>query len=207
MPHGAGCSWETGSEGAVRARSQARIAAAPLTSRRARLECVLRSDAGWSSPVARWAHNPKVAGSNPAPATMSAARERGRPFTWGTTWSRPPTHHPRGQILPPQPSIFRGGPCGLPTCLPAALSPPNPHAHAGGAGRSLVFGGSPRPPNPPRSAEVNSAPRFLGAWGGAPTRGSRSCGACRRSRACSPNHHTGRAPSGRAAAPRSHRSS
>ena len=27
------------------------------------------SDAGWSSPVARWAHNPKVAGSNPAPAT------------------------------------------------------------------------------------------------------------------------------------------
>ena len=26
-------------------------------------------DAGWSSPVARWAHNPKVAGSNPAPAT------------------------------------------------------------------------------------------------------------------------------------------
>src|SRR5436309_11405290 len=29
------------------------------------------SDAGWSSPVARWAHNPKVAGSNPAPATTS----------------------------------------------------------------------------------------------------------------------------------------
>jgi hypothetical protein len=28
--------------------------------------------AGWSSPVARWAHNPKVAGSNPAPATNQA---------------------------------------------------------------------------------------------------------------------------------------
>ena len=28
--------------------------------------------AGWSSPVARWAHNPKVAGSNPAPATNLA---------------------------------------------------------------------------------------------------------------------------------------
>ena len=28
--------------------------------------------AGWSSSVARWAHNPKVAGSNPAPATISA---------------------------------------------------------------------------------------------------------------------------------------
>ena len=27
--------------------------------------------AGWSSPVARRAHNPKVVGSNPAPATMS----------------------------------------------------------------------------------------------------------------------------------------
>ncbi len=26
--------------------------------------------AGWSSPVARRAHNPKVAGSNPAPATI-----------------------------------------------------------------------------------------------------------------------------------------
>ena len=27
------------------------------------------SDAGWSSLVARWAHNPKVEGSNPSPAT------------------------------------------------------------------------------------------------------------------------------------------
>ena len=25
--------------------------------------------AGWSSLVARWAHNPKVVGSNPSPAT------------------------------------------------------------------------------------------------------------------------------------------
>ena len=29
------------------------------------------SVAGWSSLVARWAHNPKVVGSNPAPATTS----------------------------------------------------------------------------------------------------------------------------------------
>ena len=29
----------------------------------------LKFDAGWSSQVARWAHNPKVAGSNPVPAT------------------------------------------------------------------------------------------------------------------------------------------
>src|SRR5712692_1273727 len=31
--------------------------------------------AGWSSPVARWAHNPKVAGSNPAPATNASPRD------------------------------------------------------------------------------------------------------------------------------------
>ena len=29
------------------------------------------ANAGWSSLVARWAHNPKVAGSNPAPATKA----------------------------------------------------------------------------------------------------------------------------------------
>jgi hypothetical protein len=29
------------------------------------------TDAGWSSSVARRAHNPKVVGSNPAPATKS----------------------------------------------------------------------------------------------------------------------------------------
>jgi hypothetical protein len=33
-------------------------------------------DAGWSSSVARWAHNPEVAGSNPAPATKVEARFR-----------------------------------------------------------------------------------------------------------------------------------
>jgi hypothetical protein len=30
---------------------------------------VRHTDAGWSSSVARWAHNPEVVGSNPAPAT------------------------------------------------------------------------------------------------------------------------------------------
>ena len=30
---------------------------------------IVFNDAGWSSPVARRAHNPKAAGSNPAPAT------------------------------------------------------------------------------------------------------------------------------------------
>ena len=35
------------------------------------------SNAGWSSLVARWAHNPKVAGSNPAPATKAIIELRG----------------------------------------------------------------------------------------------------------------------------------
>ena len=37
--------------------------------------------AGWSSPVARWAHNPKVAGSNPAPATSLTWTKRS-PVIW-----------------------------------------------------------------------------------------------------------------------------
>ena len=31
--------------------------------------CLYYQSAGWSSLVARWAHNPKVGGSNPPPAT------------------------------------------------------------------------------------------------------------------------------------------
>src|SRR4051794_6109041 len=34
--------------------------------------------AGWSSLVARWAHNPKVGGSNPPPATNGVADQKGR---------------------------------------------------------------------------------------------------------------------------------
>ena len=32
--------------------------------------------AGWSSLVARWAHNPKVGGSNPPPATKELTQNR-----------------------------------------------------------------------------------------------------------------------------------
>ena len=39
------------------------------------LNCGCPSDAGWSSQVARRAHNPKVAGSNPAPAMSLRATE------------------------------------------------------------------------------------------------------------------------------------
>ena len=34
-------------------------------------------NAGWSSLVARWAHNPKVGGSNPPPATNGVASQKG----------------------------------------------------------------------------------------------------------------------------------
>ena len=43
------------------------------------------SDAGWSSLAARRAHNPKVAGSNPAPATRSFLEQESllvRLFCW-----------------------------------------------------------------------------------------------------------------------------
>ena len=46
------------------------------------LGIILHVDAGWSSLVARRAHNPKVVGSNPAPATKFLKRgsQLGGPF-------------------------------------------------------------------------------------------------------------------------------
>src|SRR4051794_18373174 len=38
------------------------------------------TNAGWSSSVARWAHNPEVAGSNPVPATSGNGPQRS---LWG----------------------------------------------------------------------------------------------------------------------------
>ena len=36
---------------------------------------ITSTDAGWSSSVARWAHNPEVVGSNPAPATSNNSQK------------------------------------------------------------------------------------------------------------------------------------
>src|SRR3954466_12372593 len=47
------------------------------------------SDAGWSSQVARRAHNPEVAGSNPAPATGKAPRLRGVSYQGGSALGTP----------------------------------------------------------------------------------------------------------------------
>ena len=46
------------------------------------------SGAGWSSLAARRAHNPKVAGSNPAPATNFFWDSRGPPPSYFTSWVR-----------------------------------------------------------------------------------------------------------------------
>src|SRR4249919_820103 len=42
-------------------------------------ERIAEGDAGWSSSVARWAHNPEVTGSNPVPATKKHQRYTERP--------------------------------------------------------------------------------------------------------------------------------
>src|SRR5947208_10007181 len=65
------------------------------------------SDAGWSSLVARWAHNPKVAGSNPAPATnLEFSRPWVTPRSFSILASGLPGHRrhrgPRALLLPPR---------------------------------------------------------------------------------------------------------
>ena len=62
-------------------------------------------DAGWSSPVARRAHNPKVAGSNPAPATnvrpgqRPFPRDRRGPPTFWTAGARTTLEQDVGDVI------------------------------------------------------------------------------------------------------------
>ena len=58
-------------------------------------------DAGWSSPVARWAHNPKVGGSNPPPATTTIS---------SLILQAQSLAGVRAAVMPsgPQPSVFGG---------------------------------------------------------------------------------------------------
>src|SRR6478609_7259174 len=51
---------------------------------------VALADAGWSSSVARRAHNPEVAGSNPAPATNRLGETKAPREIWGPSSSRRP---------------------------------------------------------------------------------------------------------------------
>ena len=59
------------------------------------------TDAGWSSSVARWAHNPEVAGSNPAPATSEKAP---RDHPWEPFISLQPSASPVTHPKRPRPA-------------------------------------------------------------------------------------------------------
>src|SRR6185436_19727969 len=66
---------------------------------------VTGSVAGWSSLVARWAHNPKVVGSNPAPATKNSLTK--------TTTQRMANADPKVGVLLCGPSVAYAWPhCG-----------------------------------------------------------------------------------------------
>ena len=56
------------------------------------------SDAGWSSLVARRAHNPKVAGSNPAPAIEKSPANAGL-FSWFSCLRQAPLFQCRSNLL------------------------------------------------------------------------------------------------------------
>ncbi len=62
---------------------------------------ILRS-AGWSSPVARWAHNPKVVGSNPTPATKES-------ITYRRRFPKQDSIIPQSEMAPPNQSFFIEG--------------------------------------------------------------------------------------------------
>ena len=73
-----------------------------------RIRCIINHvDAGWSSPEARRAHNPKVAGSNPVPATISPYRSADKDFLFISASNEPSSHAcmdiwrlPRGSNTP-----------------------------------------------------------------------------------------------------------
>src|SRR5712672_1784776 len=72
-------------------------------------------DAGWSSPVARRAHNPKVAGSNPAPATKILEALLVLSW-WGLRVSKSASLH-FVQILSRTAAAFRGAGFDLLHCI------------------------------------------------------------------------------------------
>src|SRR3954447_1787365 len=71
------------------------------------------SDAGWSSQVARRAHNPEVAGSNPAPAMSKGPVTRGLSYFAGQGAPATATARPRRSGArprqPPSPVVAGAG--------------------------------------------------------------------------------------------------
>ncbi len=99
------------------------------------------NDAGWSSSVARWAHNPEVAGSNPVPATEGSGP--------GIHWI-------------PGPECFRGGAtrCSRGGALDGSVVAPGAHSRwaFGALARSSSSGSTTTSAPPARSTPVPSAP-------------------------------------------------
>ena len=98
-----------------------------------------RLGAGWSSPVARQAHNLKVAGSNPAPATNDTdtpeAKAAGVFAFCGVALRRPldPVQD-RPQVAAEQPSIApRSGPASARSCRSARAGPRPPARRSSGS--------------------------------------------------------------------------
>lgn len=78
------------------------------------------TNAGWSSSVARWAHNPEVAGSNPVPATSGDGpqAQAGGPFSCGlaTLWGTFATLMTRWERHRATAASIRFGSGGAPSC-------------------------------------------------------------------------------------------
>src|SRR3981189_3136496 len=86
-----------------------------LSMRRRKSRRCIAFDAGWSSPVARQAHNLKAAGSNPAPATndpcITPAPEKGGVFAVLRPETLDLLHDAeRGNSMPPVRTAFRHWP-------------------------------------------------------------------------------------------------
>ncbi len=127
----------------------------PAVDNRGRFAYIEGSDAGWSSLVARWAHNPKVAGSNPAPATTlkfcKAVRKGGLFFGSGVARSREARE-----------GDSRESPRPIRHIRP---HPENEHSHErpGAAGIGLVgWGRPPRQPLPSKWSEGAPTVRRVG---------------------------------------------
>ena len=84
-----------------------------------------RTDAGWSSPVARQAHNLKVAGSNPAPATIPPSDPYTQPM--GARGRRPPASRPHAlRIRDRRVRVPRAAGRGEPSRTPRSPRPARP---------------------------------------------------------------------------------
>ncbi len=121
--------------------------------------------AGWSSLVARWAHNPKVVGSNPTPATNSSVRRPNKPHS-------PSIMYPAGASGVGTTRISVA--CSASNARPAQCIPGLyrgwGHSPGAGAGFTLLIDSTRQPPpslyvttNQSRSGTGCANPRHLGA--------------------------------------------